>query len=182
MPKRIDTPEYWIGEFQPTPKDLDALYEYALDASRPLGIEELASELVRGHVERLTAAHRVKESGVAVYLPSHRYEKNQRVQLPALGGASGALRQNSVESGTAVQVSRYWLVAVLVAWLRFGAGLELLWVSQLRGVLLTLFVIYIIWAAMALYRVVDEAGATHTFSEDSMTIRWRTWRHPDPQV
>lgn len=92
MPKRIDTPEYWIGEFQPTPKDLDALYEYALDASRPLGIEELASELVRGHVERLTAAHRAKESGVAVYLPSHRYEKNQRVQLPALGGASGTVR------------------------------------------------------------------------------------------
>ena len=52
-----------------------------------------------------------------------------------------------------------WLVAVLVAWLRFGAGLELLWVSQLRGVLLTLFVLYIIWSAMALYRVVDEAGA-----------------------
>jgi lactate permease len=52
-----------------------------------------------------------------------------------------------------------WLVAVLVAWLRFGAGLELLWVSQLRGVLLTLFVLYIIWTAMALYRVVDEAGA-----------------------
>ncbi len=52
-----------------------------------------------------------------------------------------------------------WLVAVLVAWLGFGAGLEVLWVSQLKGVLLTLFVIYIIWAAMALYRVVDEAGA-----------------------
>jgi lactate permease len=52
-----------------------------------------------------------------------------------------------------------WLVAVLVAWLGFGAGLELLWVSQVRGVLLTLFVIYIIWSAMALYRVVDEAGA-----------------------
>ena len=63
MPKRIDTPEYWIGEFQPTSKDMDALYEYALEASRPLGIEELASALVRGHVERLTAAHRAKDSG-----------------------------------------------------------------------------------------------------------------------
>lgn len=52
-----------------------------------------------------------------------------------------------------------WLLAMLLAWLRFGAGMELLWVSQLRGVLLTLFVIYIIWSAMALYRVVDEAGA-----------------------
>jgi len=52
-----------------------------------------------------------------------------------------------------------WLVAVLVAWLGFGAGPGLLWVSQARGVLLTLFVIYIIWMAMALYRVVDEAGA-----------------------
>jgi hypothetical protein len=32
----------------------------------------------------------------------------------ALGGASGALRQSSIETGVAVQVSRYWLIAVLV--------------------------------------------------------------------
>jgi lactate permease len=52
-----------------------------------------------------------------------------------------------------------WIVAMLVAWLRFGAGLDVLVYSQLRGILLTLYVLYIIWMALVLYRVVDEAGA-----------------------
>ena len=52
-----------------------------------------------------------------------------------------------------------WAVAMLVAWLYFGAGPDLLLISQLRGILLTLYVLYIIWMALVLYRVVDEAGA-----------------------
>ncbi len=52
-----------------------------------------------------------------------------------------------------------WLTALVVAALFFGAGPEVLLVSQLRGVLLSLYVLYIIWMALALYRVVDEAGA-----------------------
>jgi lactate permease len=52
-----------------------------------------------------------------------------------------------------------WVVAMAVAWLAFGAGPELLLTSQLRGILLTLYVLYIIWMALVLYRVVDEAGA-----------------------
>ena len=52
-----------------------------------------------------------------------------------------------------------WVVAMVVAWLYFGAGPEVLLYSQLRGILLTLYVLYIIWMALVLYRVVDEAGA-----------------------
>ena len=52
-----------------------------------------------------------------------------------------------------------WVVAMAVAWLRFGAGPRLLLYSQGRGLLLSLFVLYIIWMALLLYRVVDEAGA-----------------------
>jgi lactate permease len=52
-----------------------------------------------------------------------------------------------------------WIVAILVAWLRFGAGFDVLVYSQVRGILLTLYVLYIIWMALVLYRVVDEAGA-----------------------
>jgi lactate permease len=52
-----------------------------------------------------------------------------------------------------------WIVAMIVAWLRFGAGWDVLVYSQLRGILLTLYVLYIIWMALVLYRVVDEAGA-----------------------
>jgi lactate permease len=52
-----------------------------------------------------------------------------------------------------------WVVGLVVAWLFFGAGPELLLYSQIRGLLLTLFVLYIIWMALVLYRAVDEAGA-----------------------
>jgi lactate permease len=52
-----------------------------------------------------------------------------------------------------------WTVALLVAALRFGAGWEVLAYAQLKGLLLTLFVLYIIWGALLFYHVTDEAGA-----------------------
>jgi lactate permease len=58
-----------------------------------------------------------------------------------------------------------WVVAILVAWLFFGAGPEVLLYSQLRGILLTLYVLYIIWMALVLYRVVDEAGAIRVIGQ-----------------
>jgi lactate permease len=52
-----------------------------------------------------------------------------------------------------------WVAALLVASLRFGAGWEVLIYAQIKGLLLTLFVIYFIWGALLFYRVADEAGA-----------------------
>jgi lactate permease len=52
-----------------------------------------------------------------------------------------------------------WAVALAVAWLGFGAGPDVLIGSQGRALLLSLYVLYIIWMALVLYRVVDEAGA-----------------------
>jgi len=51
------------------------------------------------------------------------------------------------------------LVAMGVAAAHFGAGWELVFYAQLKGVLLTLFVLYIIWMALLFYHVADEAGA-----------------------
>ncbi|MFQ5886860.1 MAG: L-lactate permease, partial [Anaerolineae bacterium] len=58
-----------------------------------------------------------------------------------------------------------WLTAFIVGFLFFGATPELLAYSQLRGVLLSLFVLYIIWMALLLYNVVNEAGAIDVISE-----------------
>lgn len=52
-----------------------------------------------------------------------------------------------------------WLAAVLVAILFFGAGFELLAVAQIKSVLLSLDVFYIIWTALLLFHIADEAGA-----------------------
>ena len=52
-----------------------------------------------------------------------------------------------------------WLVALAVGLLFFGATPHVLFYSQVRAVLLSLYVLYIIWMALILYHVVNEAGA-----------------------
>jgi lactate permease len=52
-----------------------------------------------------------------------------------------------------------WLLALLVAVVRFGAGWELLAHAQLKGLALTLSVVYILWGALLFFRVTDEAKA-----------------------
>lgn len=52
-----------------------------------------------------------------------------------------------------------WLTALVLAILFFGAGPILLAYSQMRALLFTLYVLYIIWMALVLYNVILEAGA-----------------------
>ena len=52
-----------------------------------------------------------------------------------------------------------WMTALIVSVLFFGAHPMLLAYSQMRGVLLSLNVLYIIWMALLLYHVVNETGA-----------------------
>ena len=57
-----------------------------------------------------------------------------------------------------------WLVALLIAVLRFGAGGELLLYAHLRALVLTIDVVFIVWAALALYQVVHAAGALNVIA------------------
>jgi lactate permease len=52
-----------------------------------------------------------------------------------------------------------WFVSLIMATLFFGAHPVLIAHSQMKGVLLSLNVLYIIWAALFLYHVVNETGA-----------------------
>lgn len=52
-----------------------------------------------------------------------------------------------------------WFTAFFVSLFFFGATPELLAYAQLKAVLLTTHVLYIIWMALVLYNVVNEAGA-----------------------
>jgi lactate permease len=58
-----------------------------------------------------------------------------------------------------------WIVAVLSAMLFFGAGPELLAYSQTKAILLALWVLYIIWAALFLFHVVSEAGGIRVIGD-----------------
>ncbi len=52
-----------------------------------------------------------------------------------------------------------WFTAVLVALLFFGANFETLAVAQVKAVLLSLDVLFIIWTALLLFNIAREAGA-----------------------
>jgi lactate permease len=58
-----------------------------------------------------------------------------------------------------------WLSALVVAVLFFGAGIDVITVSQAKAVLLALYVLYIIWMALILYNIVDEAGSIKVIGE-----------------
>jgi lactate permease len=57
-----------------------------------------------------------------------------------------------------------WLAAAVVAWVRFGAGVDVLAVAQAKAFFVALDVLLIVWAAYFLYRVVDEAGGVATLA------------------
>jgi lactate permease len=58
-----------------------------------------------------------------------------------------------------------WLVAFAVSVLTFGSGSTLLAYSQVKAALLSVWVLYIIWAALMLFHIVDEAGSIKTIGE-----------------
>lgn len=52
-----------------------------------------------------------------------------------------------------------WLVALVIAVMRFGAGGELLGYAHIRALVLTIDVVLIVWTALALYFLTRESGA-----------------------
>jgi len=51
-----------------------------------------------------------------------------------------------------------WVTGLLIAFLAFGLNGQVFWVSQGKGVLLTLNVLLVLWPALLLYNVVDQIG------------------------
>ena len=58
-----------------------------------------------------------------------------------------------------------WAVALAIAVLGFGAGAELLAWSQLKGLALAVWVLYIVWSALLLANVAGEAGAFEVIAD-----------------
>lgn len=54
-----------------------------------------------------------------------------------------------------------WFTAVIASVLFFGATPKLLAFAQMKGILLSINVLYIIWMALLLYHTVNETGAIH---------------------
>ena len=63
-----------------------------------------------------------------------------------------------------------WAAAILMSVLRFGAGPLLIGYSQAKAVLLSLDVLYIIWTALLLFHIANEAGAIQVISDALLSI------------
>jgi len=57
-----------------------------------------------------------------------------------------------------------WLAGIVVAFLFFGLNYSVLWVSQLKGLLLTMNVLAVLWPALLLYHIVDKAGGVRAIA------------------
>ena len=55
-----------------------------------------------------------------------------------------------------------WFTAVIVSVVFFGSDATLLAYAQAKGILLSIYVLYIVWMALFLYNVVQETGAIET--------------------
>lgn len=51
-----------------------------------------------------------------------------------------------------------WLTGVLIAILFFGLTFQVWWVSQLKGLLLSFYVLLVLWPALFLFHIVNQAG------------------------
>src|SRR5512133_425633 len=57
-----------------------------------------------------------------------------------------------------------WLAGVAFAWAGFGPTPEILWVSQAKGLLLSVFVLAVMWPALFLYHWNAQQGSIAAFA------------------
>jgi lactate permease len=58
-----------------------------------------------------------------------------------------------------------WFTALLVAFFFFGAGPQLIAYTQVKAILLSLDVLYIVWTALLLFHIADEAGTVRMIGQ-----------------
>ncbi len=63
-----------------------------------------------------------------------------------------------------------WFITLAIAMLRFGAGAELTAYSQVKAILLSLDVLYIIWAALLFFHTANEAGAVRAIGAGLVSL------------
>ena len=63
-----------------------------------------------------------------------------------------------------------WAAGVLVGLLAFGLTWQVFWVSQAKGLLLTLNVVYLLWPALFLYHLVDQSGGIRAIAQSLQRV------------
>ncbi|MCS7087805.1 MAG: hypothetical protein NZL91_03805 [Thermoflexales bacterium] len=100
--RQTQTAEYW-NAFAVTAQDIDFIYGYILEASRPVPAHELALALMRHRMEQEAAQIRRQLSTHKIYQPKQTYAEGEWLAFPALQFAVGRVvkvrRGNNPEIG-----------------------------------------------------------------------------------
>lgn len=51
-----------------------------------------------------------------------------------------------------------WLISIIIAFFFFGLNFQVFWVSQVKGFLLSIFVLAVLWPALLLYNLINQVG------------------------
>jgi lactate permease len=58
-----------------------------------------------------------------------------------------------------------WAAGLLIAAAAFGLTFDVFWVSQAKGLLLSLFVLAVLWPALLLYHIIDQTGGIQAIAQ-----------------
>ncbi|HWQ45413.1 MAG TPA: L-lactate permease, partial [Longilinea sp.] len=58
-----------------------------------------------------------------------------------------------------------WFVGIVIAALAFGLNWQVFWVSQIRGILLSLYLLVMLWPALLMYNLVNQVGGIRAMAE-----------------
>jgi hypothetical protein len=124
MAHPIDTLDFWVEDYAPSPSELEALYAFTLESGKPVELETLSAEAIRRRVSRLAEAHAAATKGSGrIYSPAERYKKGEKLIFAALEGLTGSVE--GVRAGNNPHYGAYEVVTVTTAdgAREFAAGL-----------------------------------------------------------
>ena len=87
LQRRTQTAAFWRDQFEPTPEDLEHLYNLLLEAQAPKRLAELAQALIGEYLRRENARIEAELSKGVIYQPKEHYQTGQKIVFPSMGFA-----------------------------------------------------------------------------------------------
>jgi hypothetical protein len=111
MAHPIDTLDFWVEDYTPSPTELEGLYSFALDSGKPQELEVLSAEAIRRRVARITEAHAAATKGSGrIYSPAEQYKKGDKVIFAILDGLTGTVE--GIRPGNNPHYGTYEVISV----------------------------------------------------------------------
>lgn len=111
MAHPIDTLDFWVEDYTPSPAELEALYAFALESGKPQELEVLSAEAIRRRVARIAEAHAAATKGSGrIYSPAEKFKKGDKLIFAALDGLTGTVE--GLRSGNNPHYGSYDVISV----------------------------------------------------------------------